>query len=291
MSTHTALLNPERPPAYEPIAIDASESDIEATMDSFLAFLHLPYEERVKVVYLDESRPRTGKSGYEHKGSASPDGHHRQDNKHIFHMTEALHRTFYHQIWNQPRETRSFLQNAYALHHSLTAAAKQKYQELEDDMPGIANIHFPPDGTVANHTRFLGYQDAKDGLLAVPHYDKGTGTIAVAESHSGLRVGFGPDDLELLDRDRFDPIFFPSYGYHQLGEMLGARPTRRAAWHDVVDTGERVSADVTRWSLIHFIGPAHIYLESTKEQTHTPIPWRGLGSLALRSDNKSFLAA
>lgn len=292
MNTRTALLNPETPPAYEPISIGHTESDITATMNSFMEFLQLPYEERVKVVFVDESRPRTGVSGYQHKGHASPDGSRQQDNKHIFHMTQTLHETYGSHTRRLPHEARVFLRAAYSIHSALSAAAKRKYQELEGDIPGITNILFPPNGKNSNHTRFLAYQDAKRGMLASPHYDKGTGTIAVAESHGGLRVGYGPEDLKLLERSRFEPIFFPNYGYHQLAEMLGVDPTtRRAAWHDVIDTGDRVSEEVTRWSLIHFIDPAHIYLENTKEQTHTPIPWRGLGKLALRSDSQSFLAA
>jgi hypothetical protein len=123
--------------------------------------------------------------------------------------------------------------------------------------------------------------------LAQGHYDKSTGTIAVAESHGGLKVGYGPEDSLLVERNAYDPIFFPSYGWHQLAEITDSTTSLRAAWHEVEDTGERFNEATLRWALIFFINPANIYLESTQEQTHTPIPW--LGNTALRNDGKSFL--
>lgn len=287
----TLIDNPEAPKPYEPIETSLTESDITTVMNSFLAFLELPYEERVKIQYVDETRPRTGWSGYAHDRAETAEEE--QDNKHKFHMTQELHRAFAIERDSRaypalPTETRQFLSLAYEAHVQLADAAKVKYGELEDDIPGITLMHFPRGGEIASHTRFLAYEPGSS-LLAEPHYDKSTGTIAVAESHDGLRLGFGEEDLTLVDRHRFDPLFFPGYGYHQLAEMMDVDVHRRAGWHDVVDTGKRVNDQIARWALIHFINPARIYLASTKEQTHTPIPWRNAGKIALRRDNGSFL--
>ena len=126
-------------------------------------------------------------------------------------------------------------------------------------------------------------------MLARGHYDKGTGTIAVAESHGGLRLGFGEDDLELLDRDAYDPKFFHGLGWHQLAEIVDVETARKAAWHDVVQLDEHVSDDVMRWSMVYFIGPANMHLDSTLEQTHTPIPWRNCSKAAKTVLETSFL--
>lgn len=284
--------NPEMPKPYESIDIDLNNEDIDVVMGAFIDFLHLPYEERVRIEYFDEQRPRTGRAGYVYKGERSPDGGSQQDNKHIFHMTKGLMDNFFTEMLlrNYPYETRNFLRLAYDVHQILAEAGKNKYQELEDDIPGITAMHFPRSGELTTHTRFLGYETGKS-TLAAPHYDKSTGTIAVAESHGGLRLGFGDKDLTLVDRDQFDPVFFPSFGYHQLSEIMDTDVSRRAGWHDVVDTSERFSDEIARWALVNFINPANLYLDSTEEQTHTPIPWRGMGKLALRGDNASYLIA
>ncbi len=281
----------EQPRPYEPIITNLTGGDIQIAMDAYMAFLQLPYEERVKITHFNTERPRTGQSGYALKGGQATD-----DNKHFFHMTPQLRDTF--PLFSSaerelPAESRQLLSAGDEIYRSLARAALRKYTELEQEpgFPLLKNIHFPASGGLQHKLRFLAYKQPKDGVLARGHYDKGTGTIAVAESHNGLRIGYGPEDLALIERGKFEPIFFHGYGWHQLAEMLDVVPdSRRAAWHDVIDTGERVGGEVTRWALIYFIDPAHIYLESTKEQTHQPIPWRGLGSLALRSDHQSFLA-
>lgn len=286
MKTTTQIDNPEAPKPYQPIETGISQSDIVETIGLYREFLSLPEEHRIKLSWQDESRPRTGKSGYMNKGNRSS-----EDNKHVFHMTQDLEQVFSMEIFKHPRETMQFFKAALEIHYSLNTAAKRQYEAMEDEIPGLVTMHFPKTGKRSSHTRFLAYGEPKGGLLATGHYDKSTGTIAVAESHGGLRVGYGLSDLSLLERSRFDPVFFPSFGWNQLAEMLGVITTKRAAWHDVIDTGERVDDDTSRWALVHFINPANIYLESTQEQTHTPIPWRGLGQLALRSDNQSFLVA
>lgn len=277
----TLVKNPEKPQAYEPINLSLSTADINTVMDSYLNFLELPEAERQRLYHLDENKPRTGVSGYVRKDKS--------DIKDVFHMTQVLGQELWHCRFKLPTASYEFLNNAEEAYYSLAKSAKAKYRQLEDELPGLTGIHFPRSGKLEHHLRFLAYRDARDGILAKGHYDKGSGTIAVAESHGGLRLGFGEDDLEQLEYRQDQPVFFPGYGWHQLAEMLDVETSRRATWHDVVDTGEQFDEDTKRWALVYFIDPANMYLESTQEQTHTPIPWRGLGQLALRADNKSFL--
>ena len=152
-------------------------------------------------------------------------------------------------------------------------------------------MHFPRSGESQLRLRFLAYEPNDSDTLATAHYDKGTGTVAVAESHGGLRIGAGQNDLTQIDRSQFEPIFFAGFGWHQIAEILDVIPSRKAAWHDVVDTGQRVNQQIARWAVVLFIDPAHLYLNSTYEQVHTPIPWRGNGIQALRSDSQLFNVA
>lgn len=277
----TLTRNPEEGPLpYEPIALELSEGDINTAMELYLDFTRLPDEERKRIHHFDPARPRTGTSGYEHKGLFSADGKPYQDNKHVFHFTPELEEPFMNDLLNfkdlnLPMETRNFLSASQEVYYSLAESTKQKYTELEENFPALVGMHFPKDGKLAHHLRFLAYQPGNDGMLARGHYDKGSGTIAVAESHGGLRIGLGEHDIKPLDRDQHDPVFFPAYGWHQLAQMLDVDTDKKAAWHDVIDTCEQLEEGITRWAMVYFVDPANIYLESTKEQTHTPIPWRG----------------
>lgn len=276
----TLSKSPEAPLPYEPIALELSESDINTAMQLYLNFLKLPDTMKQSITHFDETMPRTGTSGYVYKDN--------KDIKHVFHMTQLLDKKFAerHKL---NRETSDFLEAAREIYYSVNHSVKNKYWELEEEIPMLVGLHFPTSGKLRHHLRFLAYQDSQDGTLAHGHYDKGSGTVAIAESHGGLRIGHGPNDLQSIERDNYNPLFFPGFGWHQLAEMLDVVPIRKAAWHDVVDNGERVDDKVMRWALVMFVDPANMYLESSQEQTHTPIPWRGLGNMALRSDNKSFL--
>lgn len=268
---------------YEAIGTDLRAADINNTMAAYLDFLNLEEAERKKLFHLDSEHPRTGESGYVLK-TADPSSQETDDNKHFFHVTPTLARHFSPTTLegrNLAAESRRLIETGSEIYRSLGQAALTTYKDLEILFPLLSNIHFPRDGDWKHKLRLVAYQGGTGQVLARGHYDKGTGTIAVAESHGGLRIGYGPEDLELIQRHRFDPIFFHGYGWHQLAEMLGVDTDRRAAWHDVIDTGERVRKDVMRWAMIYFIDPAHIYLESTKEQTHTPIKWNELARRAL----------
>ena len=259
--------NPEHEPRlYQPVSLELSEGDITTAMELFQDFLSLPQAERLKLVHLDEARARTGRSGYHEKGSAEGD-----DQKWLFHMSQDLAGRFDSRARkHMPGEARSFLDMSEEIFHSVMGSSQLLYQELEDEFPALVGMHFPADGTRRQHLRFLMYKGGEHQALARGHYDKGTGTIAIAESRDGLRLGYGEDDLTSLDRGQFDPVFFRGFGWHQLAEMLDVDTQHKAAWHDVQNTKP---GPEMRWALVYFIDPAKIYLDSTKEQTHTPIEW------------------
>lgn len=261
--------------------VDSSEID-QATQ-AFLAYLTLPEIDRCAIQLFDESRPRTGHHGYARKTS---------DDKHIFHMTQQLYREFEWTRWGLPQEARTFLTTAHELYEAMMPAVEAKYEELGEEIPYIRQMHFPSDGTLAHHLRFLGYCEGDAQTVARPHYDKGSGTVAITRSRPGLQLGFGSEDLAPVDLGETGSIFFPGFGWHQIAEMMDVVPNRRAGWHQV-DNVEPLSSEVhvdeaelTHTALVLFLDPAHLYLESTKEQTHRPIPWRG--KLAVRSDDRPF---
>jgi isopenicillin N synthase-like dioxygenase len=82
-------------------------------------------------------------------------------------------------------------------------------------------------------------------ILARPHFDAGSFTLAIAESAPGLRIGSKQENLELVPYDKNGMIF-----------MLGANCGRMVphekllpSWHDVI----RLDNLTTRWELVAFI--------------------------------------
>ena len=151
----TSVLNPEIPPVYEPINLELGPTDIKQTMDSYLDFLQLPEAEKTKLYHFDEAKPRTGMSGYVHKEE--------DDIKDVFHMTQVLRDKMMPATWRLPAISQDFLSNATEAYYSLARSTKQKYLELEEEMPNLTSIHFPRSRKLGHHLRLLAYQDSVDG--------------------------------------------------------------------------------------------------------------------------------
>jgi hypothetical protein len=267
---------------YSPITLELGKQDITEAMKLYRDFIDLPHHIKSQLHHVDEARPRTGMSGYMHKGENAPGGSKKQDNKHAFHYAQSLEQLSLREL-DLPPEAMNFLSAAEEIYYSLDESVREHLAQLAEmeGIPWLVGLHHPTtNGERSHHLRFLAYEDPKGSNLADSHYDKSTFTVAVAESHNGLRIGNNDHDLQLLERGSFDPILFQGYGWHQLKDMFDIHSDLKPGWHDVIDTGERVDSGVTRWALIYFVNPTELYLESTQEQTHTPL-YPALGRAAL----------
>lgn len=297
------------PPTCEPFKTDLTEEDVDDALNAFTNFIELPLEEREKVTYFDEARPRTSGAGYWYKGEFAPDGSPYKDNKHVFHYTQGMFDPLTLATRGLAQEARSFLAIAHDQHEAMSEAVADACDGWESDVRGITGILAPLTGKTAHHTRYLAYQRGKimpevevprqahtrtlGRILAQYHYDKSWGTVAEKAKEPGLVVGTGPDDMEYVDHEGYNPVFFPGFGYHQLAEMLDIDVVRKAGWHGVeqqTTTPEDAQPeDPIRLSRVFFINPANIYLDSSSEQTHTPIMWRKPYPYARTVHDQSFL--
>lgn len=267
-----------------PIAVDVGEADIKEAMRMYMEFIALDDFQKHLVNYPGDGVRRNTPAGYNHTRAerAGNTVDTSKDNKHAFHYTpdvaqvaETVPDRY------KARELRDFLSVAEEIWHVSALAARQELKEREEDFPGLVGIHFPDSGDTNNHLRFLAYEPGVDGVLARGHYDKSASTIALAESHGGLRLGKQPDDLQLYERDPNQPIFFHGLGWTKLHKLLGRVSCELPAWHDVVDTGERINDDVMRWALIYFSNPAYLDTAPSSVETHTPLTIDKLGGLSL----------
>lgn len=269
----------------QPIALDLGEADIETAMQAYLEFLELPAEIRESLRYPGDGLRRNTSAGYTYTSHSEAKNtiDTSKDNKHIFHYTPdilgvlgELARSRF-----QPEALSRFVNLAVEVYESAARATRQALEPYEDHFPGLVGIHFPKDGTVNHHLRFLAYEPGINGVLARGHYDKSTATIAIAESHGGLRIGTEPDDLELYRRDPHESIFFHGLGWVKLHKLVGRESQEIPAWHDVVETTDRVNEDIMRWALIYFINPAYLDTAPSAAETHTPLNLQTVGKLAL----------
>lgn len=267
-----------------PIAVDLGEADIKEAMRIYMEFIALDDFQKHMVNYPGDGVRRNTPAGYNHtrteRGGNTIDTS--KDNKHIFHYTPDVGRMA-ESVPDRYKsgELHDFLTVAEEIWHASAMATRRELKEMEESFPGLVGIHFPDSGDTNNHLRFLAYEPGTDGILARGHYDKSASTIALAESHGGLRLGKQPEDLELYGRDPNQPVFFHGLGWTKLHKLLGKASLALPAWHDVVDTGERIDDNVMRWALIYFINPAYLDTAPSSIETHTPLVIDRLGELSL----------
>ncbi len=101
---------------------------------------------------------------------------------------------------------------------------------IEETHPEINNI-VTPASLRTSPVRLLFYHPSDNTQLAAPHYDKGLGTLQLAESHEGLRVA--PDKerpLEQVIRSADRAVYFSAHGFEETIQDTPFQP----AWHDVL---------------------------------------------------------
>ncbi len=258
----------------EPIAIDLGTGDVSSAMQTFLEFLQLPEEFKTQIIYEGDGRRRNTSAGYSHSSYEAAKGviDTNKDNKHLFQYTPDIWTKFEASKVDWPREAKEFLDVARDVWEISRQAETNYLSKYEDKFPGLVGLHLPQDGVTNNHLRFLAYEPGVEGNLARGHYDKSTGTIAIAESCGGLRLGVNDSDLALYQRDHNEPVFFHGLGWTKLHKQLGRLSTELPAWHDVVETdAPKVSDEILRWALIYFINPAYLDTAPTSVETHTPL--------------------
>ncbi len=113
--------------------------------------------------------------------------------------------------------------------------------------------------------RFLKYNWTTSGKhLAKPHFDAGSFTLALAESSPGLRIGKGPEDLEIVRPKKNNALFMVSSNYKKLLPTDALSP----AWHDVIQLDEtHMGKPFARWAIVAFID-GHGVASLPRTQTH-----------------------
>ncbi|HTE57428.1 MAG TPA: hypothetical protein VK694_01700 [Verrucomicrobiae bacterium] len=181
------------------------------------------------------------------------------DPKEFFHyspgMRDALEARHAEFGWGpMPPELLVLLMRAQTLHYAAKQAITGFYRALELTHPHLSDFTAPAD---LDHSPVRGvfYHKGQGDVLADGHYDRGLGTLQLAESHLGLRTR-DPQTGEMImvERDPRMGIAFPSLKWRQASPDSELQPL----WHDVinVDTAcegrELHGGNIARWAIIFF---------------------------------------
>lgn len=248
-------------------------SELETVMEGFKDFLALADETKDSTKYFLSDRG-DGDFGYfkripgnqTFRGTVS-------DNKDIFHFGASTRQHVESSLaGGAPVALADFLDQAESLFWKAEATKKQALGQLglvgiidrhEGGLHEYAEVFLGQRSACNDVLRLINYYDS-DSLLAKAHFDRSAVTLALGESHPGLRLAASSIETPVETRNAaLQPVaytpgqakFFLGAGWKQLQHMNRTAAELPLGWHDVVQTEQVVDDYVRRWSAILFSTP------------------------------------
>lgn len=287
---------------YAPIEIDLSKADLSSAVELYMNFLELDesYFDTTRFFLTDRGDGDFGQ--FRRTAGASSERGAVPDNKDIFHFGASSRQVLESRLSNRlPSSLKNFYRDAEEIFWVAERAKLNALDELDILHMGLRRVMM--DERLLNNDvlRFIAYYPDPN-KLAKGHFDRSVCTLAIGESHEGLRIAPGQnglvEDASSEYMAKLDTTLSPVE--HRPGEakfMLGAgwnrlEPQQRfgnqempLGWHDVVASEKSVSERVMRWAIVLFANP-HLGVESycvpTPPETR---PHKQLGRLSMSASS------
>ncbi|MEO5927414.1 MAG: hypothetical protein ABIO72_01800 [Patescibacteria group bacterium] len=246
---------------YAAIPIELKRSDFEVAVAAFMKFLEVPQEVKDPIYFQLYPGNRGSEVGY--KKYLRDLGN--TDNREYFHYNEHADERFKEQETSIP-ELHAFLEKTRMIYAEAKRTIRSVVEAFEPAYPGLTAKFFVEGERPNFYLRFLKYDRLKPGeFLAKGHYDRGTTTLALAESAPGLRMGLTDADVRDVVHAEGQALFMPGLRFQSI-----TSPDFPPTWHDVVQKNEDTfSQDVARWAVV-FFADIHGVNQITYEEAHTP---------------------
>lgn len=282
---------------YAPIPISVTKEDLAATIGSYLGFLELPSDYH-KITRFELTDRGDGDFG-QFRRVANEDSQRgsRPDNKDIFHFGSMTRQIVEERVAGAlPTELKGFLDQTEELYWSAQRAKHIALRELDAENNGLLRALQPERSRINDVLRLIAYYP-NEGSLAKGHFDRSTATLAIGESHPGLRMAPGQNGLRVnpdanymtklenrmtaVDHHSEQAKFFLGAGWNRLPNRLTAENKNLPlAFHDVINNGQRVGEQVMRWAAVMFINPHADFVGYKVPSQAETRPYKQLGRLA-----------
>jgi hypothetical protein len=198
--------------------------------------------------------------GFVHR---DPNDHIYNDSKDFFHYHPAILEKYGDFLDSHP-VVNDFVQKAKPIWEATYQTVAHILKTFEPDFPGVCARIFD---TQYPHIllRFLKYNWQQSGeLLAKPHFDAGSFTLAIAESCPGLRIGRCPETLKEVEHQSGQALFMLSSNFQKVMDT----DVLSAGWHDVIQVDKTlIGKPFARWAIVAFI-EAHGVEALPRTETH-----------------------
>jgi len=294
------LLTPNhdiRQNGYTSVQIDLSKNDMQNAIDKYMGYLALGDEFHQITRYFTNNRGDGDFGQYTRRAGLQGMRGEIQDNKDIFHFGASTRQIVEHRLaGNMPQDMRDFLNASEEIYWAAQRTKRKIIPRLSNPNSDLTEVLQSERNTLNDVLRFIAYYPSTD-KLAKGHFDRSAATLAIGESHEGLRIAPGQNGLFLnvdeqymqLLESQLKPVehregeakFFLGAGWNRLDDTYKAAPNLPLAWHDVVPSEKQVNEQVMRWAIVMFINP---YAEMLEYAVPTPTetrPYKQLGRLGI----------
>lgn len=283
---------------FVPVGIDLGKSDLQAAIDRYTAFLEIDESYHEATRFLISNRGDGDYGQYTRVAGSKGERGIVPDNKDIFHFGSMSRQIIESRLsGTMPHEMKEFLDVAEEIFWAGQRSKRLILNELDHAETGMVGVLQSERNTLNDVLRFITYYPNEE-KLAKGHFDRSTCTLAIGESHEGLRIttgqnGFAVDANEQYMNDleqRLQPVahssgeskFFLGAGWNRLPQSLKlSNENLQLGYHDVVPSQKQVDEKVMRWAVVMFINP---YTEMTEYVVPSPPetrPYKQLGRLAI----------
>lgn len=246
--------------AYVNVPFPVEPSFFDSAVEAFFKFLEEPKPTRQYIHFSIAPLHRRGDVGFVHR---NPADHIYNDSKDFFHFHPAIFEKYGDFLEKHP-VVNDFMLKAQPVWEAAYQTVLTILKTFEPTFSGICAKVFD---TKHPHLllRFLRYDWQECGnLLAKPHFDAGSFTLAIAESGPGLRIGNSPENLRHVDHRPSNAIFMLSSNFQKIMDT----DQLSAGWHDVVQVDETlIGKPFARWAIVAFID-AHGVEALPRTETH-----------------------
>jgi len=262
MITYSEIINQLKEKPYAEIPIPISRRQIEKAADAFIVFLSLPQEVKQKFNFIIEPEGdwRSSKSGYwlyeKEKGAT--------DDKEFFHYNEFVDEHCKELLNLNNEKINNFLNEARNMYNETKKLFQEFMKTFDKEHPGIYEKFFPKGQKSRFILRFNAYPKQNNQTIALPHYDRGSFTLALGQSNQGLQIGWNDKDISLITHKNGIGLFMPGISFHNITSKVF-----KPAWHNAIQTTD-YNENFTRWSIVFFanyVGMPNVSYETA----HTPI--------------------
>lgn len=247
--------------SYATVPFPVSKLQFQELIDTFVSFLALPFAVKQGLYFQVFPGDRGSEVGY--KRYRREEG--KTDNREYVHYHRAAEERFVDARTEVP-EFDALLSAMKVVHDEALHSLTEVIAAFEQEFPGISQKFFATEKPGNFYLRVLKYDNAEVGeFLAKGHYDRGTCTLALAESAPGLRLGINDTNLGEVIHKEHEALFLHGLKFPEVTSE-SFLPT----WHDVIQQSTHsYSPEIARWAVV-FFADAHDLPPISYTEAHSP---------------------